>query len=332
MTENLNVEDQVQDQVIPDQDVSETPKDTGPFQSEMANRILAAYAAIDSESEDIRNRLASLMSITNNYGYALTIANEVNSRQGKMRYVYSDDERTLMSHSYEPDVNPTIDSQLEELFIYMVDSYLAMHSDLSDSEEGSNTWKYHVNSVKTVLIMLFKNNQYGIIPKLHVPDWAQQWVVNAIEAINDKQEEVYFEWITYLSESGNEELVDTVKSVGIDFFKVSKAINTFYKYFKDKIANIKNYDEVYAKFLELRDEYIKASTNITQKSLYPIFETTDDTFNKRKKTVINEFQQMFQTDEHAILLKRLIFGSDPTEDRNEFKALLAAKEEDSTLI
>lgn len=45
-----------------------------------------------------------------------------------------------------------------------------------------------------------------------------------------------------------------------------------------------------------------------QNQMYEIFELTDSIYNKRKDTVINEFQQAFSEEMNASTLKRLIYG------------------------
>lgn len=280
--------------------------DKSPLETPEALKILRVYDCISIEP-DITESLTALLSTVNTWGYSTTQAHVVNHRQGKQRLVYDSTKRELMKSSYEEDVDLTIDKQLDELFVYVLNEYLKTKTILP---EKVNARKMMKATCAACLIMLFKNNQFGIIPRLTLPDYAVPWVEETYKLIDGRQEEVYYEWITYLSESGNDFLIDPVKELGFEFFGTStnKAVNTFQKYFRKYYDKIVNFDETYAKYLEYRAEYFKVTGSINQNQMYEIFELTDSIYNKRKDTVINEFQQAFSEEMNASTLKRLIYG------------------------
>lgn len=261
-------------------------------------------------------RVACLGSV---YSHAVVQMNEVMDRQGKYRSAYSDEERQMMQYSLERDPEDQTASKLEALMIDVLNDYIASNSDVDDPSLGVAERKRRVDSVKVLFIELFKHNYYDIIPKLKIPAFAQKWIVSAIEMVDKAQTAVLDEWIAYLKKHGNKILVEYVQAAGNGFFKVPKAIATFPRFFQPVLDKIKDYDETYAKFIEFRDRYTKSSTNITRKSLYPLFEITDDAYNKRKglvyKDIANKYADINEAGDGNLtkVLNALAFGRESVE-------------------
>lgn len=292
-------------------------------------KYLEAYSLIRKDAKekeegasdyDIGPIILRAACLANVYSHAVTQMNEVMDRQGKYRSAYSDEERQMMQYSLERDPEDQTASKLEALMIDVLNDYIASNSNIDDPSLGVAERKRRMDSIKVLFIELFKHNYYDMIPKLKIPAFAQKWIVSAIEMVDKAQTAVLDEWIEYLKKHGNKVLVEYVQAAGNGFFKVPKAIATFPRFFQPVLDKIKDYDETYAKFIEFRDRYTKSSTNITRKSLYPLFEITDDAYNKRKglvyKDIANKYADINEAGDGNLtkVLNALAFGRESVED------------------
>jgi hypothetical protein len=282
-----------------------------------AYTLITKDASVGEEGQskyDIAPIILRAACLGNVYQHSVTMMNEVMDRQGKYRSAYSDEERQMMKYSLERDPEDTTADKLTALMVDVFNDYLSCNSEVDDQSLGIAEIKRRKDSVKVLLIELFKSNQYDIIPMLKIPVFAHKWVSDAFAMVDEAQTGILEEWIDYLSKHGNKVLVDYVKAAGNMFFKVPKAIATFPRFFQPVLGQIKDYDKTYMKFIEFRDRYTKASSNITRRSLYPLFEITDDAYNKRKalvyKDLFNKYSDLSEAGDGNLskVLQSLAFG------------------------
>lgn len=326
----LDAADDIEDDAEPDAD-DDIEDDAEPDADDPLkdfNKYIEAYSLIRKDSKekeegasdyDIAPIILRITCLSNVYSHAVTLMNEVMDRQGKYRSAYSDEERQMMQYSLERDPEDQTASKLEALMVDIFNDYLAANSNVDDPTLGVAERKRRIDSVKVLFIELFKHNYYDMIPKLKIPVFAQKWIVAAIEMVDKAQTGILDEWIKWLSKNGNKALVEYVQAAGNSFFKVPKAIATFPRFFQPVLDKIKDYDKTYAKFIEYRDKFTKSSTNITRKSLCPLFEITDDAYNKRKglvyKDIANRYADIDETGEGNLskVLNALAFGRESVE-------------------
>lgn len=245
----------------------------------------------DYGKSPIVNCLAALRQYTDtNYKTALDHAREVNHTNGKYRKAGTSGEMLKFDLGEDGDVSEYDTIMVNKVVISMLQQYIDDHNiekmpDLSQVEKDS-----YIDSIKVLLIIMVACNKYDYFPSLDLPKFAQKWVIDVMQNITDSQDTIFNDWIAYLVKTKNQFVADKCLEVGYEFFKNSKAIDTFCKYFtREEIGKIKKYPEVYETFLEYRDKFNKTSSSITYKSLYPIFDISDDAFGKRKKKVLAEF-------------------------------------------
>lgn len=280
------------------QQQSETPQPT------TTDRLVEIYSQID-QSEDIAYKTAAFMTVSNYYSYALRLSNEVNGRQGRNRLTVDYSTAKLMQYSLDTDVNMILDKQLTELLVSILNAYLSDKQDLPGNKPRVSTGI--LNRVKSLMIMLVSTNQYGIIPMLNIPPYMLKQVGNLFDNIQQIKEDVLDSWITYLSDNNNQKMAERVRSVGNEFWGSEgiKANVIYDRYFGDMEAEINNPIETYKVYLKFRAEYRKSTKNILPSRVYDIFNITPDAYDKSRKNVYLEIQQLFP-DENDIT-KRLVY-------------------------
>ena len=312
---NIITEDQLDDYDSFDEQLEdesrlpiEAPEEESIWAKSSNARILSLYDSI-TNSADVSDALATMLSIMHTWGWSLRHAQVVNHRQGKNRSVYDADKFRLIKESYELDTDAAISRKMDDLFVTILNSYFATKAKLPD---GINARKATKTNCAVALIMLFKNNQFGIIPRLKIPEYATKWIEYAFTMLQNTKENVYYNWVEQISESENEFLVDYINSVGLDLFEISetKAIDLFNKYFGDFIEKIKDYDGLRESYNSAREEIFKVINGVNQNVLYDKFEITESIFMKSKSRVIAEFQDMFSvnSEDNLHTIKRLIYG------------------------
>lgn len=269
-------------------------------------RLLETWDQLNVEG-DIAVQTAILLSGVHYFGYALTESNRVNGRQGKSRVTFTNEQRKLMEHALDENVDTFIDKKLNDLFFYIVSTYLIDKQTLPESKPKKALGIE--GRVKSLMIMLFATNQYDIIPKLQVPYYVQPQVDKVFKKIYQEQDEVLDLWIQYLEQHESQELADHVRDLGDSFwgseYMTSGAIWT--TKFKGMIHLFKNLAETYDAYLKFRTSYIKVTRSIPRNELFGIFDLTDDKYDKFRKTVLNDFQQLFTEDENALAIQKLIY-------------------------
>lgn len=276
-----------------------------PLDDDLSQRFLRSIQSVEKD-DNIFEALVDFIASGQSYMVAVNMAREPNHKQGKLRFTMNTEKRELMKSS-EEDFQVYLNNKLDQLFINMVEMFIKTHPILESMNK--TTAKRTRDMMKILYIMLLGNGQYDVIMKIESPDYIKPMLEAALKGIDETAEKVVEDWVSYLNENESEEMAQTAKTIGIGFFNGSKAIDSFEKYFKNFIPNMKKYEETYSKFLELRAEYSSITTNMSYKSLYKYFDISDDTFvDKRNKYLIPEFQSMFTGEEYSEPLKRLVFG------------------------
>lgn len=280
----------------------------------------------DYKNISLRDALAAIYQYTDSsYQTAKNNADTVNHCKGRQRYVSSDNQAAAYNFQFDEGLDEYDVKELNKIVISILQQFIDDHDvdkiteELSDVERKAN-----IDSIKVVLILMISCNKYDYFPSLSLPKYAQKWIVDVMQDISDSQESVFNDWINYLMRTKNNTIADKCIEIGYNFFKVSKAIDTFGKYFtKEELASIKKYPEVYQSFLEHRDKFNKLSNGVNYKMLYPMFDITDDAFSKRKPKVISEFIDKYSdmTEDPKISVDALkeIFLENTEENNNENK-------------
>lgn len=270
--------------------------------NQVLNRLLEVYDQI-GDTDDVAYKTAALLTVNNYYSYAVRISNIINDRQGRNRLTINFDTAKLMSYSIDTDVDDILDKQLTEFFIQILNTYLADKQELPGNKPRIAT--SILNKVKALMIMLVSTNQYGIIPSLNIPPYILKQVASLFDNIQSIKEDVLNAWIDYLVKSGNEEMANIVRQVGNEFWG-SEGIkaNVIYDRYFGQLQEIKKPTETYEAYLKFRAEYRKSTKNILPSKVYGIFNITPDAYDKARRNVYAEIQQLFPDQEQ---IKRLIY-------------------------
>lgn len=269
------------------------------------DRVIEIYTQI-KDSDDVIYRTAALLTFSNQYNYAITIAKEVGDQQGKNRSVSSSSDPTgLKKYSIMTDVDDILEERLMNLLVAMVSSYLSNFEDLPADERIAVGKK---NRAKSVIIMLILTNQMNVVPLIKRPRYLDRPISKVYDLMMNLREDSLNNFIDYLRESGNSEMAEIANSVGSkDFWgsEGTKANVMYDRHFgkiRDKIIDpIKTYNA----YIKYRGEYRKSSRSIVPSKVFEIFEISRDSFQKCKKTVYSEILEMFPNDVKTI--RRLIY-------------------------
>lgn len=285
----------------------ETPqKPPHVLDSDFAQRALKAYNTVQAEDE-LFDMTTAVLSIGHAYMTALDMSKELNHKQGKARLSSNFISRDLMKFAAE-DPEETINSRVGELLIAMINRYIDSHFIMQNSTQDYVTKTEQ--SMKVLYITLISGGYMDIIRKLHTPKYIAPMVKNALSYLREQVNSIMVEWRTYLQENENEDMIQLSETVGLDLFTGSKAIDTFKKYFREFIPNLKNYDQTYDKYMELRKRYNVNVVNIAIKDLYQFFDVSHKQFLAvRRDWFLPEFQSMFLNTEYEEPLKLLILGN-----------------------
>lgn len=290
----------------PQNEASEAPEEPKHLlHDEFSQRFMRSYYAMRTD-QDLFEMSVDLLATGQPYMVATNIAREINHKQGKIRFVMSSEKRELMKSS-EEDYQVYLNNRLDRLFIEMINRFIDTHPIFPNTSDREAT-KIR-DMMKILFMMLINNGQLGILSYIHTPDYIKPLLEETLRSLNEKVEGIVDEWVSYLEENESKELSSLASVIGMDFFNGSKAIDAFDKYFRDFIPTMKNFEETYDKYLELRATYFGAAVTINIKSLYKYFDISDDTFiKKRNKYLIPEFQKMFTGEDFVEPLKLLVFG------------------------
>lgn len=304
----IETEAEIDDTELMEQEFANLPRDY-----KVLNQIYNVVS--DYTKYDLSYALTNVLQFTNSsFHTASKEAEEVVGTKGRYRSVKGDVQAaSYFNFSYDDDADDYDIQQMNQLVVNMLQQYIddhdvdRMNNDITDEMRKSN-----LDSIKVVLILMVSCNKYDFFPELVLPKYAQKWVIDTMQFISDSQEDVWNEWINYLNKGKNSFVAEKCVEVGYAFFKVSKAIDTFGRYFTaEEIAEIRDYDGMYEEFLKARDEFNKLSNGVNYKTLYPIFDITDDTFTTRKRKVLTEFankySEMAEDKEKAVEALKTIF-------------------------
>lgn len=271
------------------------------------DRLLEVYNQI-LESEDITYKTAALLTISNHYGYALTISNGLNGRQGKNRATIQNGSFELMGYSMDSDVDEILDKRVTDLFVDILNTYLVDKQVLPVDKPKAAAGM--LSRVKALFIMLISTNQYSVIPVLNIPPYMLGMVTSIFDVLAEIKDTVLDDWIKYLEESGNQEMADIVKSVGNEFWGSEgiKANVIYDRYFSHMADRIKEPIKTYEAYKKFRASYRKTTKNIVPSKIYDIFEISPDAYNRARLNVYNEITTLFPNDEDIKVSQRLIFG------------------------
>lgn len=277
-----------------------------PLDDEGSQRFLRSIQSVEKDN-NIFEALIDFLASGQPYMVATNIAREVNHKQGKLRFNMTTEKRELMKES-EEDINVFLNNRLDKLFFEMVNQFIITHPVLDNMSKRNMTKQ--IDMVKVLYIMLLSNGQFDVVMKLSTPEFIKPYLEKALKHIDTVAETIVDDWYNYLKENESEEMAEKAKTIGIDFFSGSKAIDTFDKYFRNYITMMKNYEGTYDKFMDLRKQYQSITTDLSAKSLFKFFDISDDTFfDKRNKYLIPEFQAMFTGEDYQEPLRLLIFGN-----------------------
>lgn len=280
--------------------------DHADFNLPIPKKLLALWVQLRNE-EDQAGRLALLLSSVHSYGHACNLSNAVNDRQGKSRFVYYGESRTLSEYSLEEGVDEYVNKHLEELFINTLNTYLEDKQTLPDGVKKSIGV---LNRVKTLLIRLFTTGQYGILIELNIPDYIKSQVDLVFSSLEDTLDDITMDFTEYLRDTDNNWMADRVDNLGVSFWGdvEDKTTNNFTKYFGRDIQNINNYDEVYKRYVTFHGLFLKVTRTITAESLFEIFDITSSSYTKTLIILVNEFQLMFDADTNLQLIQKFIYA------------------------
>lgn len=294
----------------PEEIIVQPEKPAHVLDDELSQRFIRSIHSINKD-DNIFESLIDLLASGQPYMVAMNISREVNHMQGKLRFNMTSEKRELMRDS-EGNYQEYLNNKLDETFLQMVNTFIITHPILPNMKKSNE--KRIIDMIKILYIMLLSNEQFDIIAKLDTPEYIKPCLSEALKFIDSTAESIVDEWYEYLLENENEEIAEKARTIGIDFFNGSKAIDSFDKYFRPYINILKNYGQTYDKYLELRQKYQSITSNLSAKSLYKYFDISDDTFiTKRNKYLIPAFQSMFTEEEYVEPIKLLIFGNDYNE-------------------
>jgi hypothetical protein len=273
--------------------------------SQLAQRLISTYQLINKNAL-VEDNLVTVLCSVHHYNYAQRISGVINDKQGRNRFVYDSDKAKLMEYSVDEDVDIYVDTQLNRMLVSALNYYLSDKQELPPNKTKANSV---MNKVKALLMMIISTNQYGLLPELNIPPYAEKWVDSALDYLAEQSEDITNEWILYLEESGNSFLIDEVLAAGERFWGLdSKGINTYMKYFQKYLKDIVNPEETYEKYKYFRMKQAKVSRNITIKSLCEFFETNEDKYNTARRNIFNEFAGKYSEDENSQLILKLIYN------------------------
>lgn len=255
--------------------------------------------------EEVERRLAIFLTTSNAFGYSLKVANEINDRQGRNRLTLDYSSTRLMAYSLESDIDEIIDRRLSGLMQDILNTYLSDKQVLPSKPRAQAAM---ISRVKALFIMLITTNQYGIIPKLNVPQYILPTVYSFFERIREIKDEVIDSWINYLMESGNDLMAERVKSLGNEFWgsEGSKANVIYNRHFHDLESEIKDPIGTYNAYLKYRSEYIKSTKNLIPTTVYNLFDISVGSYNRARQNVYDELSELYPEEE---VINRLIFES-----------------------
>lgn len=274
------------------------------LRSSSSGRLLEVYTQMQA-AEEVKYMIAILMTTSETYSYALRISNELNGLQGKNRAVVSYDSMELMRYSIETDVDELMDKKILDLFVAILNTYLADKQELPQNAREAAGVK---SRVKALMIMLIRTNQYGIIPLLTIPTWLLRDVSDIFTELRKIKDEVTNAWIQYLESTGNIEMAEIVRSLGNEFWGSEgiKANVIWDRHFGKIQDKIKNPAETYEKYKELRAAYRKTTKNIMPSKVYDIFDITPDAYDKARRSVYAELEQLYPEDDNIQVIQKLV--------------------------
>lgn len=276
------------------------------IRTSVSDRLLEVYDQI-AEAEDMAQKTAALLTTSHYYGHALKLANAVNGRQGKNRITVNYDSFKLMKYSLDTDVDEILDQRVADLFVTILNTYLADKQELPSSSPRKAAGM--LSRVKTLMIMLVVTNQYGLIPLLNIPRYIFYKVTELFDNIQEIKEDVLDSWIQWLIDNDNKKMADIAAAAGNEFWGSEgiKANVMYDRHYGRMREDIKKPIETYDKYLHFRSEYRKSTKNIQPSKIYDIFDITPDSYNRARRNVYKEITDLFPEDSNIKAIQRLIF-------------------------
>lgn len=275
------------------------------------DKMMEIYDQI-ATSEDIVQKTAAILTISNYYNYALYIANEINGRQGKNRLTVTGTTSKLMGYSFDTDVDEILDKRLRELLVGILNTYLSDKQELPASKPRQAAGIE--SRVKALMIMLVTTNNYSIIPLLNIPRYILGNVSKLFENIRSIKDDAIDSFVEWLRANGNEKMAEIVLQKGNDFWGSEgiKANVIYDRYFGELAKNneINKPVETYNMYLHFRAEYRKSTKNIIPSKIYNIFDITPDAYNKARSNVYHEIKELLPEDEDLKALNLIIFENE----------------------
>jgi hypothetical protein len=169
-------------------------------------KLIKSYDSV-AESEDLSELTSwALFSVFKYYHAQQNITRDLVLHQGKNRSILSNDNRNLLPPS-EDSVNEKENKKRSKRITDKLNLYLSDKQELPDSPKLSIGI---TNKVKSLVIVLFRNNAFDIINQLDLPYYVSDYIDPVFATIRENREDVLDNWISYLMNSENEILVDTV--------------------------------------------------------------------------------------------------------------------------
>jgi hypothetical protein len=272
----------------------------GPFNA----KLIESYDSVADSKELIDMTTWALYSVFKYYHAQQNITRDLVHSQGKNRSIFDNDSRSSQLSS-EDDIDEKENKEKSKRIIDKLNLYLSDKQILPDSPRLSIGV---TNKIKSLVIVLFRNNAFDIINQLDLPYYVSDYIDPALATIRDNREDVLDNWISYLMNSGNSILVDIVLLNEMKFWGNPKFTSNrlFNLYFNSKKNKIKDYEKTYDMFSHYRKEYMKLNGNVEIGKLCDIFDIGINEFDSARRRFIEEFETLIDDEGDEDLINEVI--------------------------
>jgi hypothetical protein len=281
-----------------------------------SEKLVHSYNLV-CKQEELIDLTTGLLYGTNEYNFSKDLSRKLNHRQGKVRSTYSDYERQLMTSILPMEETDVANNERElvesEELVRKLNVYLSDKQDMNLDSLGQRSQNAIINQVKAFAIHLFRDKQYWLLDRLDLPHYLDKYIestFNLVDNNNDSKisEDIYNNWINYLSQSNNIPLIDIV-ILNKDCFWGGMSTShqdMFEKYFGNVSDQINDYANVYEMFRHYRKSYMDLNKKVKINSFCEIFELNINEYDKGKQAFIHEFSELF-TNEDTNLIGGLFY-------------------------